>query len=518
MKSVEKTTDSSRESIRFGKDVNNKTEVTLPTVEVLTGRAFLTGKSGSGKSNSASVIAEKLLDRDFPLLIVDTDGEYYGLKEKYDVLHVGAGDECDRQVTSDHAPKLAELALEDNVPIILDVSGFLEESDGDDLIRETTRELFKLEGKMKKPFLILVEEIHEYIPENGGIGDTGKMLIRIAKRGRKRGLGIAGMSQRPADVKKDFITQCDWVLWHRLTWKNDTDVVGNILGKEYAQSVQELDDGEGFLVADFLDADVKRVQVHRKQTFDAGATPDLDSFDDEGSSEMLEESVDEQISEKQGSSVKALEEYDDVVGASTESTDSTVTESTDLSEPEVSAEQFFDDSSLLVQFTNVREGLSNRVVAKVSSDKFHMRELGADGVKPACSAKSRYADWDYVEVDQARLAGLDPCRSCFGPVLQHLAQDTESEVGLRDGNELGDVDMETNGDLFEPEPIPERPQLATMTDDVIIRGGQARVMNAPTQTGTLCGERGRYREVNRTAVESHYNPCKRCFDVDALES
>lgn len=106
-------------------------EVTLPVVEVLTGRAFLTGKSGAGKSNSASVVAEELLDRGFPLLIVDTDGEYWGLKEEYEILHVGADEECDLQVSSEHAPKLAELALEDNVPIILDVSGFLDEDEGD---------------------------------------------------------------------------------------------------------------------------------------------------------------------------------------------------------------------------------------------------------------------------------------------------------------------------------------------------------------------------------------------------
>lgn len=71
--------------------------VTLPVVEVLTGRAFLTGKSGAGKSNSASVVAEELLDRGFPLLIVDTDGEYWGLKEEYEILHVGADEECDLQ-------------------------------------------------------------------------------------------------------------------------------------------------------------------------------------------------------------------------------------------------------------------------------------------------------------------------------------------------------------------------------------------------------------------------------------
>lgn len=276
-------------------------EVTLPVVEVLTGRAFLTGKSGAGKSNSASVVAEELLDRGFPLLIVDTDGEYWGLKEEYEILHVGADEECDLQVSSEHAPKLAELALEDNVPIILDVSGFLDEDEGDALVRETARELFQREKKLKKPFLMLVEEIHEYIPEGGGLDDTGKMLIRVAKRGRKRGFGLAGMSQRPADVKKDFITQCDWLLWHRLTWENDTKVVGRVVGKEYADAVQDLADGEAFLMADFLEADVQRVQVRRKRTFDAGATPDLEDFERPDLKSVSGDLVDEleEISERE---------------------------------------------------------------------------------------------------------------------------------------------------------------------------------------------------------------------------
>jgi len=37
-------------------------DVQLPIVDVLTGCGFITGKSGSGKSNTASVIAEELLD------------------------------------------------------------------------------------------------------------------------------------------------------------------------------------------------------------------------------------------------------------------------------------------------------------------------------------------------------------------------------------------------------------------------------------------------------------------------
>ncbi|UPV74004.1 DUF87 domain-containing protein [Halorussus limi] len=252
--------------------------VELPVVEVLTGRAFITGKSGSGKSNTMSVVAEKLLDGGYPVMLVDTDGEYYGLKEEYELLHAGADEECDIQVNPEHAERLASLALEDNVPIILDVSGYLNEEDGKELLKAVAQQLFAKEKKLKKPFLMVVEEVHEYIPEGGGMDECGRMLIKIGKRGRKHGLGIAGISQRPADVKKDFITQCDWLVWHRLTWNNDTNVVGRILGNDYADAIEDMGDGEAFMTTDWSE-ETRRVKFHRKQTFDAGATPGLDDFE-----------------------------------------------------------------------------------------------------------------------------------------------------------------------------------------------------------------------------------------------
>ncbi|GAA0513555.1 AAA-like domain-containing protein [Halorubrum aquaticum] len=252
--------------------------VELPVVDVLTGRSFITGKSGSGKSNTASVVIENLLSNGFPVMIVDTDGEYYGLKEEYEILHAGADEECDIVVSPEHAEKLANLALEQNVPIILDVSGYLEEDTANELLLEVVKQLFAKEKRLKKPFLLVVEECHEYIPEGGGMDETGKMLIKVGKRGRKHGLGIVGISQRPADVKKDFITQCDWLCWHRLTWDNDTKVVGRILGSKYASAVEDLGDGEAFLMTDW-DESIRRIQFHRKETFDAGATPGLDDFE-----------------------------------------------------------------------------------------------------------------------------------------------------------------------------------------------------------------------------------------------
>ena len=252
--------------------------VDLPVVDILTGRGFITGKSGSGKSNTASVIIENLLAKSFPVLIVDTDGEYYGLKEQFELLHAGADEECDIVVSPEHADKIAGLALEENVPIILDVSGYLDDDEAQRLLTEVAKSLFAKEKKLKKPFLLLVEECHEYLPEGGGMTEAGQMLIKIGKRGRKHGLGIVGISQRPADVKKDFITQCDWLVWHRLTWDNDTKVVGRILGSEYADGVEGLGDGEAFLVTDWSGS-LRRVQFHKKRTFDAGATPGLEDFE-----------------------------------------------------------------------------------------------------------------------------------------------------------------------------------------------------------------------------------------------
>ena len=255
----------------------NEAGDTLPVVEVLTGRGVTLGKSGSGKSNTASVVVEELLEDGYPVLIVDVDGEYFGLKEEYELLHLGADEECDLQVGAEHAEKIAEFTLEENIPVILDVSGYLHEEDQKELIKEVGRHLFAKEKKLKKPFLFLIEEIHEYIPESG-LGDAGQMLIKIAKRGRKHGLGLCGISQRPADVKKDFITQCDWHVWHRLTWENDTKVVRRVLGSEYAEMVKDLDDGEAILHTDWNDR-IRQVQFRRKYTFDAGATPGLEEIE-----------------------------------------------------------------------------------------------------------------------------------------------------------------------------------------------------------------------------------------------
>jgi hypothetical protein len=251
---------------------------TLPANELLTGRGFITGKSGSGKSNTMSVISEELLEGGYNLLIVDTDGEYFGLKEQYELLHVGGDDRCDVKVGPDHAQSIAEIALHEDLPVILDVSGFMDVEEAKALVEGVVQSLFVMENDARKPFLLVVEEMQEYLPQQGSGGDLGEILERVAKRGRKRGLGMCGVSQRPSSVDKDFITQCDWIVWHKLTWKNDLDVVRNILGSEKAEQIEDFETGEGYLMTDWDDV-VERVQFKKKRTHDAGATPGLESYE-----------------------------------------------------------------------------------------------------------------------------------------------------------------------------------------------------------------------------------------------
>lgn len=282
--------------------LNEDIELPLATEDggILTSRGFLTGTSGGGKSNTTGVICEQILEKGQLLMVIDTEGEYYALKEDYEILHAGATEECDFIVDESHAEKIAELALEQNVPIVLDVSEYIEEEEVLNLIETVLEALFRKGKKLKKPFPVFIEEAHNYIPQQGSTS-ASKIIKKFAKQGRKRGLGLIAISQRPAEVDKAVITQSDWRVWHGFEWDNDLDVAGSVLGSveldeenkeelenvldqelsleqsvSYRDIVAELEVGQAVLECNFIDISRPIVKFKRKNTFDAGATPTLD--------------------------------------------------------------------------------------------------------------------------------------------------------------------------------------------------------------------------------------------------
>ena len=253
-------------------------DYSFPVTDLLTGRGAVFGKSGSGKSNTASVLAEELLEYGLPIVIVDIEGEYWGLTERYDVRYAGTTGDAEIEVATENVGDLVSMVLEENEPLVVDLSGMTDEEAVDAFLTAFVSQLFERENQVRKPCLLVVEEIHEFLPQTGRGGAFANVLVTVAKRGRKRGLGLCGLSQRPAAVDKEFITQCDWIAWHRLTWENDTKVVERVLGTDAAIPVPTLDDGEALVMTDW-DEELTRVQFKRKRTFDAGSTPDLSAFE-----------------------------------------------------------------------------------------------------------------------------------------------------------------------------------------------------------------------------------------------
>ena len=77
------------------------------------------------------------------------------------------------------------------------------------------------------PLLIACEEAHRYAPADRtiGFGPTRKAISRIAKEGRKYGIYLGLMTQRPADLDSTIISQCSTVFAMRIASDRDQNIV-----------------------------------------------------------------------------------------------------------------------------------------------------------------------------------------------------------------------------------------------------------------------------------------------------
>lgn len=81
------------------------------------------------------------------------------------------------------------------------------------------------------PFMIVCEEAHNYIPKNGGADYSAskKSIERIAKEGRKYGISLMVVSQRPSEVSDTIYSQCNNFISLRLTNISDQAYIKNLL-------------------------------------------------------------------------------------------------------------------------------------------------------------------------------------------------------------------------------------------------------------------------------------------------
>ena len=108
----------------------------------------------------------------------------------------------------------------------------------------------------RHPIAIFCDEAHLYLPVTAAdnMDERGlKTFERIAKEGRKYGVSLVVISQRPADVSKTILSQCGNFITMRLTNPEDQNVIRRLfpdnLG-DFADMLPILDVGECLVVGD----------------------------------------------------------------------------------------------------------------------------------------------------------------------------------------------------------------------------------------------------------------------------
>ncbi len=82
-------------------------------------------------------------------------------------------------------------------------------------------------SERKLPILLVCEEAHRYIPRDKSLGfnSTRKIISRIAKEGRKYGVSLAIVSQRPSELEPSTLSQCSTIFSMRLSNELDQNFV-----------------------------------------------------------------------------------------------------------------------------------------------------------------------------------------------------------------------------------------------------------------------------------------------------
>jgi len=107
------------------------------------------------------------------------------------------------------------------------------------------------------PFLLVYEEAHNYVPRHEGAKyhSVKRAIERIAKEGRKYGISLMIVSQRPAEISETVFSQCNNFVAMRLTNPADQQYVRRLLPDDLAAitgALPSLEQREAIVIGDSI--------------------------------------------------------------------------------------------------------------------------------------------------------------------------------------------------------------------------------------------------------------------------
>ena len=245
----------------------------------------IVGTVGSGKTYAAKSAVEWLLREGRRVVIVDPTGVWHGLRTMADgsagfPVVIFGGEQADVPVAPDAGAMLGALLADDRVTqAIVDVSDMT----GGERTRFLTAMLERLYVGARVPRHLILDEADEMASQNP-LAEQLRLLgivDKIVRRGRVRGFRPMMITQRPAVLHKNVLSQIATLVAMRLTSPQDRKAIeGWVRGsgdldeaKKVLSSLPGLDVGEGWVWAP-REGVLERTRFPAIATLDTSATPE----------------------------------------------------------------------------------------------------------------------------------------------------------------------------------------------------------------------------------------------------
>lgn len=184
-------------------------------------KIFLTGITGSGKSWTGGLIMEEINRVGLQFVCFDTLGAHGGLSQLPNVeeLKPKGGETLNIKGIIDRLKKEPTSFVIDMVDLNLEKQQQVVAEYCDDLLM----------AKLGKGIMTIFEECQDFVPQQGKpVSFDG--IVRLCKLGRQNGYGVCLISQRPASVSKEALSQCSVYMIHNLINHRDLKAVEDQMG------------------------------------------------------------------------------------------------------------------------------------------------------------------------------------------------------------------------------------------------------------------------------------------------
>jgi hypothetical protein len=260
------------------------TPITLPIpLKAMTDCGAILGRRGAGKSGTGRVLLEHELDAGHRSCVIDPKGDWYGIRltkegkpSRFQIPVIG-GQRADLPVTEDMGARIGEIVATHKDSFVVDLSGFHVAG----MRRFMSAFAESLFMHNRHPLTLFVDEADQLAPQRVA-ADQAKLLHHmesLIRQGRQRGIFMWMLTQRPAVLNKNLLSQAETLIAMKMTGPHDRKAIREWMDAhdpETAARVEanlsNLNVGEAWAWvpgADFLE----RVQFPLFSTFDSGRTP-----------------------------------------------------------------------------------------------------------------------------------------------------------------------------------------------------------------------------------------------------